>query len=165
MIGTKHASRRGAWTVLAVTLLLPALVACSSREQETINRREYAAYRGKGTARITGQVSLTLGSGQVLYGSACQVRLTPVTTESTSFMNDVVKAGGTKEWKNKPDAVWWLARADDEGRFRFDDVPAGSYYVTCPVAWRDSAGFAQQRILWAETTVGPGETAQVSVSR
>ncbi len=165
MVRTKHSRRRGAWAVLAVVLVLPALVACSSRKQETINQREYAPYRGTGTARITGQVSLTLDSGQVLYGSACQVRLTPVTTESTRFMNDVVKAGAVKNWKDAPDAVWWLAQADDEGRFQFADVPAGSYYVTCPVAWRDSLGFAQQRILWAETTVGPGETVQVSVSR
>jgi len=149
----------------AVVVLIAALTACSSRKQETINQREYAPYRGAGSARITGQVSMALDSGQVLYGAACQVRLTPVTTESTRFMNDVVKAGGTKDWANKPDAVWWFAQADDEGRFEFDEVPAGSYYVTCPVAWRDAGGSARQRILWAETSVGPGDTAQVSVSR
>jgi hypothetical protein len=165
MIGRKEGGVAARIVLATVVVLVAALTACSSRKQETINQREYAPYRGAGTARIAGQVSMTLASGQVLYGAACQVRLTPVTTESTRFMNDVVKAGSTKDWSNKPDSVWWFAQANDEGRFEFDEVPAGSYYVTCPVAWRDASGSAVQRTLWAETTVGPGERVQVLVSR
>ena len=90
------------------------------------------------------------------------IRSCVASVPSRLFVDD---STGTKDWANKPDAVWWFAQADDEGRFEFDEVPAGSYYVTCPVAWRDAGGSARQRILWAETSVGPGDTAQVSVSR
>ena len=31
--------------------------------------------------------------------------------------------------------------------FRFEQVPSGSYYLTCPVAWRSASGDTKQRIL------------------
>jgi hypothetical protein len=152
--------------VLLVCGAVTALVACSNKTQETINQREYAQYRGGGSATISGQVTMTLPSGAVMNGSACQVRLMPITTATTSYIQGTVMTGGTKPPKPAADAVWWLEQADQEGRFKFLAVPAGSYYLVCPVAWRDpGSGEARQRILWAETTVGPQDSVTVSVSR
>jgi len=152
---------------LMLALLAALATACSHhhRRQETLNEREYATYRGAGTAMISGQVTHTLSNGQVLYGSACQVRLTPITSESSRYMSDVVMSGGTKPWKADADAIWWLEQADDSGRFRFKEVPAGSYYLTCPVAWREPGGGTRERILWAEATVAAGDSVDVAVSR
>lgn len=167
-IGTM-ARRRG--TVVVTVGLCAALVAvlgCTHRhmKKEEINEREYAAYRTRGSARITGQVTMTLPSGTELVGSACQVRLTPVTTDSTRYIQDVVLQGGTKAWKEDADAVWWVTTASEDGRFAFEEVPSGSYYLTCPVAWRDSVdGSAKQRILWTEATVAGSDAVDVSVSR
>lgn len=167
-------SGRAAWhraTVVLTAGLCTALVVvlgCTHRhlKKEEINEREYAAYRTRGEAVITGQVTMTTPSGTVLVGSACQVRLTPVTDDSTRYIQDVVLQGGTKEWKEDADAVWWVTSADEDGRFKFEEVPSGSYYLTCPVAWRDSVdGSAKQRILWAETTVTGSDTVDVTVSR
>jgi hypothetical protein len=59
-----------------------------------------------------------------------------------------------------------VTTADEDGRFKFEEVPSGSYYLTCPVAWRDTVdGSAKQRILWAETTVAGSDTVDVTVSR
>jgi hypothetical protein len=162
-----YAKRRGAIMSLGVVLGAFAAfgTACSGKQQETLNQREYAQYRTAGTALISGQVTHTLSNGQVLYGAGCQVRLAPVTTESRRYMNNVVLAGGTKPWSPDADAIWWLAKADDEGRFRFEEVPTGSYYLTCPVAWREPDGATRERILWAETTVAAGDRVEVSVSR
>jgi len=161
--------RRAGGRVLLLSFVcgLAALTdGCSKRTQETINQREYAQYRGHGSATVEGQVTLTLPSGTELVGSACQVRLTPITSDSTRYIQENVMRGGTKPWKGDADSVWWLAQADQEGRFKFLEVPAGSYYVTCPVAWRDpTSGEARSRILWAEATAAPDETTTVSVSR
>jgi len=150
--------------------LLGAMVAlgagCSGHAHERINQREYAPYRSPGQATIDGQVVMTLSSGITFYGAACQVRLSPVTSDSMNYIQEVAMKGGHKQWKNDADAVWWLAQANDEGRFRFTEVPSGSYYLTCPVAWRDpTTGETKQRVLWAETTVAGEDTSTVSVSR
>ena len=167
-IGT-GARRRGTLAVtVGVCLGLAVVLGCTHHhtKQEEINEREYASYRARGSARVTGQVTMTLPSGTVLDGSACEVRLTPVTTDSTRYIQDVVMQGGTKHWKEDANAVWWVTTADVQGRFSFEEVPAGSYYLTCPVAWRDTVdGSAHQRILWAEASVADGETVTVAVSR
>lgn len=159
----RRAARPGGTALLLLAIAL--LMGCSSHRQERVDEREYASYRRDGNATIEGQVKMTLANGQLLYGSACQVRLMPITSSSTSYVQDVVMTGGTKAPEPGPDAIWWVEEADLEGRFRFVDVPAGSYYVICPVAWREPSGDARQKILWTETTVGPGQTVQVAVSR
>jgi len=157
---------RAAQTCVLLVCAAVALVgACSSKKQERMNQREYAQYRTGGTATIVGQVTMTLSDGTVMNGSACQVRLMPITTATTSYIQGTVMTGGTKDPKPAADALWWLEQADAEGRFKFEAVPAGSYYLTCPVAWRDPGGSTKQRILWAETTVGDGQTVSVAVSR
>jgi hypothetical protein len=163
------ARRRGTRLVTtSLCIALAAVVGCTHHhtKKEEINEREYAPYRERGSARISGSVTMTTSGGTVLVGSACQVRLTPVTDDSTRYIQDVVMKGDTKPWKEDADAVWWVTAADEQGRFTFEDVPAGSYYLTCPVAWRDSVdGSARQRILWAQTTVAGSESVDVTVSR
>lgn len=162
----QHQRSGHALVLLVCCAVAIVLGACGSKTQETINQREYAQYRGGGSASIAGQVTMTLPSGATMYGSACQVRLMPVTSATTSYIRDTVMTGGTKPPKPAADAVWWLEQADQEGRFKFAAVPAGSYYLVCPVAWREpGSGEARQRILWAETTVGPQDNVTVSVSR
>lgn len=167
--GGTGARRRGTFVITAgLCLGLAVVLGCSHRhtKKEEINAREYAAYRTRGSARITGQVTMTLPSGTVLDGSACEVRLTPVTTDSTRYIQDVVLQGGTKRWHEDANAIWWITTADVQGRFSFEEVPPGSYYLTCPVSWRDTVGgSAHQKILWAETSVAGSETVDVSVSR
>lgn len=163
------APRRGTRMVTAsLCIALAVVLGCTHHhtKKEEINEREYAPYRERGSAVITGQVTMTTSAGTTLVGSACQVRLTPVTTDSTRYIQDVVLKGGTTPWKEDADAVWWVTAADEEGRFAFEEVPTGSYYLTCPVAWRDSVdGSAQQRILWAQTSVTGNGSANVTVSR
>ena len=163
------APRRGPRMVTAsLCIALAVVLGCTHHhtKKEEINEREYAPYRERGSARITGQVTMTTSAGTTLVGSACQVRLTPVTDDSTRYIQDVVLKGGTTPWKEDADAVWWVTAADEEGRFAFEEVPTGSYYLTCPVAWRDSVdGSAQQRILWAQTSVTGNGSANVTVSR
>lgn len=163
------APRRGTRMVTAsLCIALAVVLGCTHHhtKKEEINEREYAPYRERGSARITGQVTMTTSAGTTLVGSACQVRLTPVTDDSTRYIQDVVLKGGTTPWKEDADAVWWVTAADEDGRFAFEEVPTGSYYLTCPVAWRDSVdGSAQQRILWAQTSVTGNGSANVTVSR
>lgn len=162
-------SRRAAIVVPALICAALALsLGCSHQvtPEESLNEREYARYRTAGSATIEGQVTMTLSNGTTLEGSACEVRLTPITTSSTEYIQKVVVPGGTKQWEEDADSIWWLAQADAAGRFRFEQVPPGSYYLTCLAAWREpGSDSVKQRILWTETTVGTGQTVTVNVSR
>ena len=131
---------------------------------ELRNTQEYAPYRQSGNSVIEGQVALQLPSGQQLYGGNCQVRLLPVSTDTTQYINSVVLPGAVSGPRKELESVSWIAQADSLGRFRFTQLPAGSYYLTCPIAWMQN-GKTRQGIAWAQTSVGANERVSVTVTR
>jgi hypothetical protein len=131
---------------------------------ELLNQNEYAQYRVPGTSVIEGQVVLDLPSGERVYGGNCQVRLLPITSSTTYYIQSVVMPGEVKPPKQTLQDVSWIAQADALGRFRFTALPAGNYYLTCPMAWLQG-GEARQGIAFAQTQVGPGQTVSVVVTR
>jgi hypothetical protein len=145
-----------------------ALSACSQNPTmtrgELLNQQEYAQYRLPGTSVIEGQVMLELPTGEKIYGGNCQVRLMPVTSSTIYYVQNVVLPGGMKPPKQTLQDVSWIAQADALGRFRFSELPAGHYYVTCPMAWLQN-GVAREGIALGETRVAAGETVQVTVTR
>ena len=126
--------------------------------------QEYASYRETGSSVIEGQVVLRLPSGEELYGGNCQVRLLPESTATTQYMNSVVLPGAVSPPRKELETVSWISIADSEGRFRFTELPAGSYYVTCPIAWIQD-GKTRQGIAYAQAEVGEGATVSVTVTR
>ena len=113
------APRRGTRMVTAsLCIALAVVLGCTHHhtKKEEINEREYAPYRERGSARITGQVTMTTSAGTTLVGSACQVRLTPVTDDSTRYIQDVVLKGGTTPWKEDADREGRTARTENDGR-------------------------------------------------
>lgn len=151
----------------AAVAMLVLLAACSYKgpgRAEILREEEYAAYRLPGTATIDGQAVLHLPSGETVYGQGCQVRLLPVTEDTTKYFQSVVLTGEITAFKEKSGAVAWVATADTQGRFRFTEVPAGDYYLTCPMVWLDD-GRTRQGIAFARTSVGPGKRVRVELTR
>lgn len=154
---------------VAALLLAGAFVAACTQnptmtKRELLNEQEYAPYRGTGTSEIDGQVVIQLPSGESLYGANCQVRALPVTDESTKYIQNVVLPGKVEKAKQGLESVSWVAQSDELGRFQFRELPAGSYYLTCPLAWLQN-GETRQGIAWAQTQVGDGEKVDVTVTR
>lgn len=173
MIERRSAFRRAAscpQALCAAALLVGAglMAACTQNptmtQHELLNEEQYAQYRQPGTSEIDGQVVIQLPSGQKLYGANCEVRLLPVTDESTKYIQNVVLPGKVEKPKQGLESVSWVAQADDLGRFQFRELPAGNYYLTCPLAWRQN-GETREGIAFTQAQIGAGEKIQVEVTR
>lgn len=97
---------------------------------------EYSPYAQPGTGVIEGQAFLRTRGGEVRYGAGGDVNLNPVTSYSSEWWQRTV-LGGQPLTDPDPRAARYhrVVRADGEGRFRFDSLPPGSYYIAAEVAW------------------------------
>jgi hypothetical protein len=93
--------------------------------------------------------------------------LNPVTSYSTEWYT-VHVIGGQSLTKADPKALDYsrATRADSEGRFCFKNVPAGDYYLTCPVVWAYGANSAEKGgMAYAQISVNDDETINAVVTR
>ena len=165
------------WFSLVLLPLLLALTAgCSKPYQRSalFVESEYAAYDRPGTAKIAGQAFIRTRKGDVKYGAGEWVVLNPVTSYSKEWF-DVAVLSGQK--MSPVDArigrYQQKTLADGEGHFKFLHVPAGHYYIVCPVFWVAEAAlyegigytWGEGGVAYAMVAVGEGETAEVVVTR
>jgi hypothetical protein len=155
-------------------LALFAAVACSAKakhREALLNEAEYLPYRERGTGSISGQAYLKTAAGVMKTAHSDRVMLTPVTTFSTDYFDRVVLHGEDASAEKDSREVWWVTVADGEGRFRFDALPAGEYYVTCkivamvPARWFWGDPHPSETVAWAKVKLAPGEHAEVVVTR
>lgn len=136
----------------ALVALIPFLLAAACAPMLTPQQKieamypafpveEYAPYAQPGTATLAGQVFLKTVGGDVKYGAGSEVWLDPVTSYSKVWWEHWGRL-----WKQRfvgpPAHEFFAARrktiADGEGRFKFKDLPAGSYYIRSQVTWGNS---------------------------
>ena len=129
--------------------LVVALVGCaanpspSSPRQVSFDSTEYAPYARSGTARITGQILFRTETDEVKPGAGKKVILSPVTSYSTEWwVQEVV--GGQRLQPADARAIPFQrdATADRQGRFRFEGLPPGEYYLA---SWAGKSS-ADQRV-------------------
>lgn len=129
--------------------------------------REYAGYGSPGTSSITGQAFLKTRGGDVKFGAGNQVLLSPVTSYSSEiWQKTVLKDGVLVAGDERAEAYTRSTVADGDGRFRFDSLPEGLYYVVTEIVWEVPSikGPWLERtggLVGQEVTVRPGQTVQV----
>jgi hypothetical protein len=131
--------------------------------------------RRPGTGSISGQASLTMAGGEVRYAAGNQVLLVPV----TAYFRETITQYGTSRCSaerfrlKNPDvrAVQYIrsTRADGEGRFRFDRLAGGDYYVgtyvkLASVPTSGGAAAPQGCLLYEQVTVSDGQESKVILS-
>lgn len=164
-------SWRGRTWAVAITLAAASAVlpACTENRVITghgiLNEQEYAPYQLPGSAVIDGQVIVRVPGGGTFYGADGQVLLLPRVTETERYVSEVVLPGKMSLPHQHMNQVRWATTSDVQGRFRFDGLPAGSYYVVCPVAWTDAAGKIGKAMALGQVTVADGQQATVVVTR
>lgn len=135
----------------ALAVLLLAVCVASAGCVHHTNRRvrfdegEHARYARPGTGRIVGQAASLNGEGATRYPSGRDVLVMPATAYFKEWVDWVKWAQGPPpEFANTytfdgPDsrADRYVRRtvADGEGRFEFEGLPPGRYYVACDVSW------------------------------
>lgn len=174
MTGLRARASRGlpgrrARFLAGVSLLAVGLAACPQNPAITrhgiLNRQEYAPYQLPGSAVIEGQVVVQVPGGGTFYGANGEVLLLPRVSETERYVNDVVLPGKLSLPDQDMNQVRWATTSDAQGRFRFERLPAGRYFVVCPVAWSDAAGRPAKGMALAQVSVGDGQQASVVVTR
>jgi hypothetical protein len=129
--------------------LLVALVGCAANappaapRQVAFDSTEYVPYGRPGTGQITGQVLFQIESDQVKAGAGKAVILTPVTSYSTEWwLQEVVGGRRLRPADARVAPFQRVVTADRQGRFRFEGLPPGEYYLA---SWSASSA-ADQRV-------------------
>lgn len=134
----------------------------------SLDPTEYEPYMAGGSASIFGQAFLRTVGGDVKVAAGSTVTLDPFTSYSHHWWH---QAG--KWWARRsvipPEAIFSNARkvatADADGRFGFEGLAAGRYYVRTQVTWETGAyrfvNDTQGGLIWQLVHVEDGQKAEI----
>lgn len=138
-MATMYTSVRAGSLMMGVCALLASSSAGGPRaprpRQAVFQEAEYAPYRETGSGRIEGQVFLRQRGGGVVKGAGAEVNLNPVTSYSTEWFTAWMAMEPLVPADPRAEEFARVTQADAEGRFHFDGLPPGRYYVASAVVW------------------------------
>lgn len=129
---------------IAAGLLAMVLAGCVAAPeiQSTFDPAEAEHINRAGTATITGQAFLRRNDGIVVYGAGSDTVLVPASTYAKERVAALYRGGKVNNFvpppKNTDPRYEQMARRtknDGEGRFTFDRVADGDYFVMTTVTW------------------------------
>ena len=129
---------------------------------------ELQPYSKNGTSTISGQAFQKTNGGDVKFGAGNEVSLIPV----TSYTTEMAQAWRNRSWpgdppQTNPQLQKYVRQvvADGNGNFEFQNVPAGNYYVVCPIFWRVPNEIVPTgAVALTQTHVNAGQTVKVVVT-
>jgi hypothetical protein len=145
--------------ILMLTAML--LVSCSAQSRHAqFIQDEYTSYGGYGTAVIYGEAFVkTPGGGIKKAAAGTKVFLNPVTTYSTEwFERQIIGGQLLRDPDRRTSPYHHETVVDTEGRFEFQHLPLGDYYLACDISWEVPDGY------WHTTVMGGWTYAKVSLS-
>jgi hypothetical protein len=114
--------------------------------------KEASFIKTKGETKVSGHAFWRSSDGGTQNAAGEIVRLVPATAYSRERFGTLyggkhsINAGEVPH--TDPDAAYAdytrTTRAESNGRFEFENVAAGTYFVTTQVTWKDKHKFAQQ---------------------
>jgi len=152
-------------SVIAYTMIASK---CTTHRSANFNEAEYAPYVDPGTGKVIGQAFLRTRKGDFKYGSS--VLLIPVTTYSTEWFQGVTHHVYLEPADSRENKYFREVLTDEEGRFEFENLPEGSYYLISKIYWREfptSSGHPRLRggVACSTAKVKNGETIKTDVTR
>jgi hypothetical protein len=138
-------------------------------------------FTGKGTSTITGQAFLKTAGGEIRYGAGDNVLLIPVTPYTAEKVKALVGVKGegssiaanfyilTLQGDIRMQKYIRTVIGDGSGNFEFQNIPAGDYYIVCPIYWsvlNPDLGITDETggVANTKTHIGNGETVKVVVT-
>lgn len=123
-----------------------ALVSCKTTEvvkRVPYNELEYVHFKKAGTAKATGQAFLRTYSGDVKYAAGSKVFLIPVTSISNQWYyqwylveNHINPEKIIAKADTRHLAIIRTKQANGNGRFTFENIPAGEYFIITRIVWK-----------------------------
>ena len=147
--------------------------------QSTFDPREAEFARQPGNGVITGQAFLRQQGGGVVTCAGSQVALAPVTTYSQERTNIIYRNNIRGFRSASQDAIFPLrlpdpppaftenmrfSTCDAQGKFRFDAVPQGQYFLATRVTWQVGS-VPQGGNLMQRVTVAPSQSQDVILTQ
>ena len=103
---------------------------------------EYNVLSKTGNASLTGQAFMKTLGGDVKYAAGCDILLSPITSYSQQWYNESYLLNKPIE---DPDPqlyeYTYKTLGDAEGRFAFNNIPEGNYYLITTIIWYTATGF------------------------
>lgn len=156
--------------ILALLGIVLLLTGCTSVTLTSTFDPTAAAYaKTPGTSELTGQAFMRRNDGIVVYAAGSEVLLLPKVAYTTEYITQVF--GDTKtsyfnrEIENQDPRLKDYVHgtiADGEGRFTFNQLAPGTYYVMTTIHWM-AGNYSQGGQVYEEIRVPDGETVQVIV--
>jgi len=130
-----------------IVLLILGLVSCKTTREVVqrvpYNELEYVHFKKAGTAKATGQAFLRTSSGDVKYAAGSKVFLIPVTSISNQWYyqwylveNHINPEKIIAKADTRHLAIIRTKQANGNGRFTFENIPAGEYFIITRIVWK-----------------------------
>jgi hypothetical protein len=151
----------------AMVLLFITSCADTTLRRAEFTEAAYLSYRAAGTASISGQAFLKTRGGEVRYAAGNIVILEPATAYSEETVVALARGNAIQAENPKIREFQKNTLADAEGRFRFEKLPAGSYFVRTYVVWEYADRWGMHPTggwVYSRATVKDGESTSVVVS-
>ncbi len=149
--------------------LLALLAACAA--PVTLQNRfdpAEAAYAVKpGTGTVEGEAFVRKFNGRIANAAGLAIYLVPVTPYTTELMQAVETGSGVTALSGELDDYARGLAADSKGRFKFERIPPGDYYLLTQMTWSERAGketLTFYKGLVMQVTMAAGEHKKVSLS-
>lgn len=161
--------------IVAAGLLAAMLGGCVERKPATVafSAEEAAFVKKSGTTIVTGHAFRMKASGVVVNAAGQLVRLIPATAFARERFRNFYGTGKYVPHRDYPredgpDAGYSeytrTTKAEANGRFVFDKVAPGEYFVTTQVIWGDEDAFSREGgSVYDSVTVTGKETEPVHV--
>jgi hypothetical protein len=146
---------------LCLAVAAAAVLGCAHQRRVPFVESDYAPYAGAGTGAIAGAASMRTPEGLVKFGAV--VHLNPVTPHSSEFYVEHIVAGRRISPPDpRTEAFHRQAFTDNQGRFRFDGLPPGEYFLHSRIEWYAPVRGMRPRgaCVHAKVAVRDGEVAQ-----
>jgi len=164
---------------IATAAVLLFVVGCHQYRPKTrYMEEEYVPYAQDGTCSISGRAFLTLPGGEVKPAANTTIYSVPVTTRSTEAFERGIVRDRPVEPDSEPmsETVKKCKRtvqADQEGKFSFEKLPPGNYYVYSQISYEvprpsgDRSGMPVERIgvAYSKVTLSADEHKAITVTR
>jgi hypothetical protein len=136
---------RNIYCIIVVCFLTACVSVSTERpvlERVNFPNSEYVNLVSNGTGTVKGQAFLKTRGGDVKTAAGNEVILNSVTSYSTQWFEKSYKGGNVLA---EPDQRYLdsiiSTIADADGRFEFEDVPPGKYYLVSSVTWETPTGY------------------------
>ncbi len=122
-------------------VLVTALVSCEAptrQRQVAFNEADFRWAGGTGTGSVVGQGYVKMNSGKIRYVENTSMALTPVNTyTSESIQRRYINGENLTPSDARLQKYARSVPTDSRGRFAFDHLPPGEYYIGSSVDWKD----------------------------